>query len=166
MPRPIREQRLIARMCVAWSPPCLTSSSMILNVQADAGSSPTCDASTFRLKACAVRHSSIWVISGAFCGIRLMSLYPPKAGGTSMVPAKCRYCCKSRRSSAQRAKTGNNRIQTAGFVNQYSLFTPHLVKLFFAPRPKIFLQQYRPLADARIARLRVRYRGNSCRDSQ
>jgi len=56
--------------------------------------------------------------------------------------ALCRYCCKSRRGPAQWAKTGNNRIQTPGFVNQYSLFTPNLRKLFFAPCPKIFFQQY------------------------
>jgi hypothetical protein len=44
---------------------------------------------------------------------------------------------------ARWAKTGNNRIQTAGFVNQYSLFTLNPGKMFFAPGLKIFLQQYR-----------------------
>jgi hypothetical protein len=43
---------------------------------------------------------------------------------------------------------GNNRIQTAGFLNQYSPFTLNLENVFFAPRPKIFLQQYRPEADS------------------
>ena len=38
---------------------------------------------------------------------------------------------------AQWAKTGNNRIQTAGFVNQYSLFTLNPEKMFFAPGSKI-----------------------------
>jgi hypothetical protein len=46
---------------------------------------------------------------------------------------------------------GNNRIQTAGFLNQYSPFTLNLEKVFFAPRPKIFLQQYRPKADVPVA---------------
>jgi hypothetical protein len=43
---------------------------------------------------------------------------------------------------------GNNRIQTAGFLNHYSPFTLNLEKAFFAPRPKIFLQQYLPAADS------------------
>jgi hypothetical protein len=34
-----------------------------------------------------------------------------------------------------------------GFLNQYSPFTLTLEKVFFAPRSKIFLQQYRPKAD-------------------
>jgi hypothetical protein len=41
-------------------------------------------------------------------------------------------------------KQANIRIQTAGFVNQYSLFTLYPGKMFFAPGSKIFLQQYLP----------------------
>ena len=44
----------------------------------------------------------------------------------------------------QWAKTGNNTIQRAGFVNQHFLFIPNPGKMFFAPGSKIFLQQYRP----------------------
>jgi hypothetical protein len=32
-------------------------------------------------------------------------------------------------------------------LNHYSPFTLNLEKAFFAPRPKIFLQQYRPGAE-------------------
>ena len=55
--------------------------------------------------------------------------------------------CKRRRCPARRAKTGNNRIQTTAFVNQYFLFPRNAGKVFFAPASKIFLQQYRPGAD-------------------
>jgi hypothetical protein len=70
-----------------------------------------------------------------------------------------RYCCKSHRRRARSAKTGDIRIQTAGFVNQYSLFTLNPGKMFFAPSSKIFLQQYRHKADMAIALSDVRFWG-------
>jgi hypothetical protein len=42
---------------------------------------------------------------------------------------------------------GNNRIRKAGFLNQNFLCATNPRKTFFAPVPKIFLQQYRPKAD-------------------
>src|SRR6266704_4556239 len=58
-----------------------------------------------------------------------------------------RLCCKSRPVSRRPSAIGNNRIRKRGFVNQYSPFGLVLERLFLAPGPKIFLQQYRPLAD-------------------
>jgi hypothetical protein len=75
--------------------------------------------------------------------------------------ALCRYCCKSRRCPARRAKTGNNRIQTTAFVNQYFLSHRNAGKVFFAPASKIILQQYRPIADIPAALPNVRFWGNS-----
>jgi hypothetical protein len=57
-----------------------------------------------------------------------------------------RLCCKSRRHPPDR-KTGNIRIRKAEFSNQTSLLRPDLKKMFFAPRPKIFLQQNLPLSE-------------------
>ena len=45
--------------------------------------------------------------------------------------------------SAGSPKAGNFRIRKAEFLNQTSLLRPDLEKMFFAPRPKIFLQHYR-----------------------
>jgi hypothetical protein len=42
---------------------------------------------------------------------------------------------------------GNNRIRKAGFLNQNFLCATNPRKTFFAPVPKIFLQQYLPKAD-------------------
>jgi hypothetical protein len=40
-------------------------------------------------------------------------------------------------------KTGNNRIQSSGFLNQYSPFGLDLEKMFFTPALKIVLQHNR-----------------------
>ena len=52
-----------------------------------------------------------------------------------------RLCCKSRRYLVRSPKTDNIRIQRADSMNQYSPLTPESGKMFFALRPKIFLQQ-------------------------
>jgi hypothetical protein len=50
--------------------------------------------------------------------------------------------------SAGSPKMGNIRIRKAEFLNQTSLLRPDLERMFFAPRPKIFLQHYRSEADS------------------
>jgi hypothetical protein len=78
-----------------------------------------------------------------------------------------RLCCKSRPVSRRPSAIGNNRIRKRGFVNQYSPFGLALERLFLAPGPKIFLQQYRPQADmenrrkGRAARVECTFRQNS-----
>jgi len=68
-----------------------------------------------------------------------------------------RLCCKSRPVSRRPSATGNNRIRKRGFVNQYSPFGFVLERLFLAPGPKIFLQQYRPKADIAAVLSDVRF---------
>jgi hypothetical protein len=77
-------------------------------------------------------------------------LYPRKRtfAGSHLMSALGRLCCKSRPVSRRPSAIGNNRIRKRGFVNQYSPFGLVLERLFLAPGPKIFLQQYRPTADS------------------
>jgi hypothetical protein len=49
-------------------------------------------------------------------------------------------CCKSRRHLVRSPKTGNNRIQSGGILNQYSPLVGDLERIFFAPGLKIVLQ--------------------------
>jgi hypothetical protein len=60
---------------------------------------------------------------------------------------------------------GNNRIRKAGFLNQNFLRASNPRKTFFAPVPKLFLQQYRHKADMGIAVSNVRFRGHNGQDA-
>src|SRR6266487_343842 len=69
-----------------------------------------------------------------------------------------RLCCKSRPVSRRPSAIGNNRIRKRGLVNQYSPFGLVLERLFLAPGPKIFLQQYRPQPDSCSAAIGIAIR--------